>query len=164
MEFGETSRALDRNNKSRALRWLGEQTLAWWIPIIWSLVASNTPVWGDEFTSPFGWIGIQILNPVVIVVIAYFVGRYMQSVVRPDNVIGKWVWILPLVFFALGTFHDYCVGHLTWHSFASNYLFSFKGKMGPFLREILTYPVLSSIAYSLGSWTQQRANQQSPAN
>ena len=158
MEFGETVRSLDQNNKSRTLRWLGQQTLAWWIPIIWILAASNVPVWGDETASPFGWFGIQVLNPIVIFITAYFIGRYVQTVVCPDNVVGKRIWIVPVVIFVLAIFCDYWDGVFTWHSFVKGYLVWFKGEKGSLLREILTYPLLSSVAYSLGSWTQQRVH------
>jgi len=61
------------------------------------------------------------------------------------------VWLPPTLFLALLIGLDFFANRWDWHVISAHYFWAYPAqKVGPIERDILTYPTLSTIAYSLG--------------
>jgi type VI protein secretion system component VasK len=67
---------------------------------------------------------------------------------------GRWVWLPLAAILALLIWWD-VLGGWDWHLISNHYFWEYPAqKLGPIQRDILTYPALSAIAYSLGVVTR----------
>jgi hypothetical protein len=132
--------------------WLIQQTVALFIPIFWELFLAR-PVGLDEVNpSPaLGDVGVQILNPLAILVLGSTIGFCLRATAFKNSGSGKYVWILPFALVTLGIAYDLFVFDFNWKVVSQEFFYwSSSGDEGPILRDLMVYPTLSSLAYSLG--------------
>lgn len=127
--------------------WLKQLFVIAFIPIAFEIFEGSVLGWSEVAGSPFGVIGIQVFNPIAISALALVAGVVVST--RFPAKSAKWIWTLPCamllmaIVWDLGTFHNL---HLIWVEY---FYWDHPGAdEGPVLRDFLTYPALSSAAYS----------------
>lgn len=127
--------------------WFVQLFGVWSMPIALGLFESSMLGLNETVVSPIGAIGIQIVNPNVIVALALSAGTVVSTKVRAKG--AAWVWVLPctvLVMAIIVDLRSFRSWHLIWVTY---FYWDHPGAdVGPLLRDLLTYPALSAIAYS----------------
>jgi hypothetical protein len=130
-------------------------TIAVAIPFIWEVFEEVVLRWSEVGDSPLGAVGIQLLNPSVILLLGFVLG-YGTGVIRAGtNWNGIWVWCLPVLALVIAVS---VLGGVDLHTIWVEYFYYAHPGVdeGPIGREFFTYPALSSVAYSLGCPCYQR--------
>lgn len=133
--------------------WLIQQIVAFFIPILWELFLARLIGLDEGNPLPtLGSVGVQILNPLVILALGFIVGFYLQTRVFKTSNTGKYVWILPFALVTLGVAYDLFLFDFNWKVVSHEFFYSSRSgyEEGPLLRDLMVYPMLSSLAYSLG--------------
>lgn len=150
----EESRPKAQRNTEQVLLGGGQLLVAGSAAILWQFCA-NALGWNGERYYPDIPAGIQIFNACVIAALgflsAWLVIKLCPSAARS----GRWVWLPLAAILALLIGWDVLVDGWDWHLISDHYLWEYPAqKLGPIQRDILTYPALSAIAYSLGVLTR----------
>jgi hypothetical protein len=127
----------------------GQLLLAGSAAILWQLCA-HALGWDGDSHYPDTPAAIQIFNACVIAAVgifsAWLVIRLFPAAVRS----GRWVWLPLATILALLIGWDVLVDGWDRHLISDHYFWEYPAqKLAPIQRDILTYPALSAIAYSL---------------
>jgi len=156
--------ALARNNHALGT-WLIQLLGVTFIPFIYEILEGTGLGWSEVAGSPFGMNGIQVLNPILISVLAFAAGYVVSTKFSAKG--AKWIWTLPCAVLLLAIIWDLLVFH-NWHLIWIEYFYwdhpgADEGAIG---RDLLTYPVLSAVAYSVAAAfvSRPRSRPAGPAN
>lgn len=133
--------------------WLIQQVVAFFIPILWELFLARLIGLDEGNPLPaLGSGGVQILNPLVIFALGFTIGFYLQTTAFKTSNSGKYVWILPFALVTLGVAYDLFLFDFNWEVVSHEFFYWSRSgyEEGPLLRDLMVYPTLSSLAYSLG--------------
>jgi hypothetical protein len=142
-----------------------EQNVVW--EFIWQLLAAGSlpavltcleafalSVQGSS-PSPLGSVWVQLATPLTFALVSYKAGASIASFrrLRGQRVAAR-VWLLPTVVLAVAIGSDLWTFHFDWGLVWREYFFWSHpgGDEGPLLRDLLTYPAISSAAYSFGAY------------
>jgi hypothetical protein len=150
----EEPRPQVQRNTEQVLLGGGQLLVAVSAAILWQFCA-NAMGWNGERYYPDIPAGIQIFNACVIAALgllsALLVIKLFPSAARS----GRWAWVPLATILALLIGWDVLVDGWDWHLISDHYFWEYPAqKLGPIQRDILTYPALSAIAYSLGVLTR----------
>ncbi len=101
--------------------------------------------------SPFSSIGLQLFNPAVILFLGFAAGFIVRNRRRDSSSVGGWIWCLPVTLLLAAIVWDLITFHFDWNLIWKDYFFWSRGEMGPIGRDILTYPAVSCLGYSVGT-------------
>ncbi|MGO9229190.1 MAG: hypothetical protein ACLQKA_08260 [Bryobacteraceae bacterium] len=117
---------------------------------MWEYIA-NALGWGESWQYPLAPAGPQILDACMIAMLGFFLASSVVRLLPGAATAGRWVWLPPAVLLALLIGRDILGNGWDWHLIFAHYFWAYPAqKLGPIERDILTYPTLSAIAYSLG--------------
>jgi hypothetical protein len=128
----------------------GQLLIAGVVAIMWEYIA-NALGWGESRQYPLAPAAPQILAACMIAMLGFFLAWSVVRLLPGAAPAGRWVWFPPTVLLALLIGLD-ILGGWDWHLISAHYFWAYPGqKLSPIERDILTYPTLSTIAYSLGA-------------
>jgi hypothetical protein len=127
----------------------GHLLIAGGAAIMWEYVA-NALGWGESRQYPLAPAAPQILDACMVTTLGFLLACSVVRLLPGAASAGRWVWLPPTVLLALLIGQDLWNGW-DWHLISAHYFWNYPAqKLGPIGRDILTYPTLSAIAYSLG--------------
>jgi len=130
----------------------GGQLLVAGVAAIMEEIIANAVGWGESRHYPLAPAGPQILDACMIAVLRCFVAWLAMRLLPDAAAAGRWVWLPPVALLALLIGWDVLGDGWDWHLISAHFFWHYPGqKVGPIERDILTYPTLSAIAYSLGA-------------
>jgi hypothetical protein len=134
-------------------QYLAQFLLAGAIPVAVELFEDNVLRWNEVIGSPFGSIGLQLFNALVILFLGFAAGFIVRNRRRDISPVGGWIWCLPVALLLIAIVWDLTTFHFDWGFIWRGYFFwSHPGAdEGPILRDLLTYPAVSSLGYSVGT-------------
>jgi hypothetical protein len=140
-------------SNGRFISWLIQQLLALSIPFWWNFFLANVLGWSEVSNSPLGSTGLQIFKAITISVLGFAIGICIRNRFFRQSSLGIRVWIVPVIVLGLCITWDLFTFHLDWRLiYEELFVWSRPGyDEGPVFRDLITYPTLSSIAYSFGS-------------
>jgi hypothetical protein len=110
------------------------------------------------------WAGptFQICDGLWIGVLGFLLGLGAQSCIRGAVRTGRWVWVPLTLALLWGVPWDYV--KFNWHTVVNDWFWFHPGpgEEGPLLRDMITYPALASIWYSVGLQVISRWKRPSP--
>jgi hypothetical protein len=128
----------------------GQLLVAGVVAIMWEFI-ENALGLGESWRYPLAPAGPQILDAGVIAALGFFSARLVIRLLPAAVAVGRWVWLPPAALLALLIGWDVIGSGSDWHSISAHYLWLYPAQyFGPIQRDIITYPTLSAIAYSLG--------------
>lgn len=128
----------------------GQLLLAAAVAIVWEYIATVCG-WTEDRQYPLAPAGPQILNAIIIAVLGFFSAWSIVGLLRRAAGAGRWVWLPPtaLLFLLIG--RDILGNGMDWQLISAHYFWDYPTQKNvPLERDILTYPTLSAIAYSIG--------------
>lgn len=146
----------EQSRSRRALRpWVLQLLLAALVPFAVQLFEELALGWSELRGSPFGLAGLQLFNFLAIALLAFVIGVLMARSIAPRA--ATWVWVVPVSLLLLAVISDLS-SFRAWHPVWVDYFYweNPGATEGPILREVLTYPALSALAYSAGAWLGRR--------
>jgi hypothetical protein len=131
----------------------GQLLLAGTATIMWQFCA-HALGWDGERYYPDIPAVIQSFNAIVIAVLGLFSAWLVIKLCPAAAGSGRWIWLplaaLLVLLIGWDTFDGW-----DWRLISNHYFWEYEGqKIEPIQRDILTYPALSAIAYSLGVLTR----------
>ena len=134
-------------------QYLSQVLLAGAISFALEMFEDSVLRWNEVIGSPFGSTGLQLFNPVVIFFLGFAAGFIGRSRRRDSSSVGGWIWCLPVALLFMAIVWDLITFHFDWGFIWRGYFFwpHPGGDMGPILRDILTYPAVSCLGYSVGT-------------
>jgi hypothetical protein len=132
-------------------QYLSQFLLASAIPVALEMFEGSLLRWYEVSGSPFGSIGLQLFNPVAIFFLGFAAGFIVRTRRRDSSGVGAWIWCLPVALLLAAIVSDLITFHFDWNLIWTEYFFWSQGDMGPILRDILTYPAVSCLGYSVGT-------------
>ncbi|MGJ5818724.1 hypothetical protein [Paludibaculum fermentans] len=135
----------------RLLLAAGQLLVAGVAAILWQFIA-NALGWGESWQYPLAPATPQIIDATMISILGFCLAWWVVGLLPGAAAAGRWVWLPPAVLLVLLIGRDILRSGWDWHLISSHYFWAYPAqKVSPIERDILTYPVLSAIAYSLGA-------------
>ncbi len=130
----------------------GQLLLAGSAAIIWQF-CTHALGWDGESYYPDIPAIVQTFNAIMIAGLGFFSARLVIKLYPAAAGSGRWIWLPPaallILFVGWNAFDGW-----DWRLISDHYFWEYPGqKLAPIERDILTYPVLSATAYSLGVLT-----------
>jgi hypothetical protein len=129
--------------------WALQQFFAWWVPVLAVGAVFTLPGLNELTGSPLGNVGIQIVHAIAVGAAGCLMGLSARLTFPSAKATGRWIWVLPVSVLLLAATSD--VRTLGWRTVFEDFFFhAHPGRdEGPVLRDLLTYPALSCLCYSL---------------
>lgn len=128
----------------------GQLLLAGAAAILWECLA-NALGWGESRQYPLAPAAPQILDACMIAILGFVLAWWIVGLLPAAATAGRWVWLPPTALLALLIVWNLLGDGWEWHLISAHFFWAYPGqKLAPIERDILTYPTLSAIAYSLG--------------
>ena len=135
--------------RALVLGWMIQQFLVWCFPLPVAFVFT-LPGLNELTGSPLGNAGIQIVHQGLLGAGGCLLGLSVWLAVPSARKSGAWIWVLPMGLLLFAVVET--VRHFGWNGVVGELFFwPHPGSSEPpLLRELLTYPALSCVCYSLG--------------
>jgi hypothetical protein len=150
----EGSRPQVQRITKQVLLGAGQLLLAGSTAILWQFCAHWLGWAGDRFYPDIP-AGIQVFNACMIAALGFFSAWLIFKLYPAVATSGRWIWLPLAALLALLIGWDALDGW-DWRLISDHYFWEYPAqKLAPIERDILTYPALSAVAYSLGVLTRR---------
>lgn len=146
----EEQRGNHRRNGWLSL-WAGQLAVAVAVPMIWEGYLESALGWSQYNGVPFGAVSTQIAAAGAIALFSVAAGCLVSLVSAKACRIGTWVWVLPVALLTIAMLWERA--GLDWTAIGNEFFYwSHPGlDEGIMMRDLFTYPALSSSCFSIAA-------------
>ena len=132
--------------------------IAGFLPFVYTEILSDVFGISEANTSGVDSIIMQLVTPAAIIIFGMAIGYFLALLIFNNTSSSKYVWILPLCFLLAAVSWDLLTFSFDWHEIWTSYFVwqQSGGRVGILLRDFISYPALSSVAYSVGAALSNR--------